>query len=130
MSKVFTFRYDPHETNLSKRMLRAAKNRTQDVHPDEIVCTNFKDLLEIASEARLKLLQTVIEDKPESLYALAQKLDKDQSYVLRESKVLEGLGLIELKRSSGDEGRQKLKPVALYDKVVIDCGLRGSRKTA
>ncbi len=130
MSRIFTFRFEPNGTSLSKRILRAAKSRKADVHPDEVVCTNFKDLLEIASEARLKLLQTVIEEKPESLYDLAQKLDKDQAYILREAKILEGLGLLELKSSPNTEGRKKLKPIALYDKVVIDCGLKGSLKTA
>jgi predicted transcriptional regulator len=76
------------------------------------------------------LLQTLTEEKPESLYDLAQKLEKDQAYVLREAKVLEGLRLLELRSSSKTEGRKKLKPIALYDKVVIDCGLKRSLKTA
>lgn len=120
--KTFTFRYAPKRESMSKRLLKAAKSGKAEVRPDLLECASFKDLLEIATESRLKLLETIIKEKPTSLYELAKLVEKDQAYVMREAKVLSALGLIDLQKENSD-GRERLKPVSLYDNVVIDCGL-------
>jgi predicted transcriptional regulator len=47
-------------------------------------------------------------------------LDKDLGNVLRDAKVLESLGLIELQKSPGRRG-EKIKPVALYHRIIFEC---------
>jgi hypothetical protein len=41
---------------------------------------------------------------------------------MREAKILEALGLIRLV-SDKSNGREKMRPEALYESIVIDCGL-------
>jgi|GEM_PF-3882189 len=68
----------------------------------------------------------MIHEEPSSLYELAKFAKNDQSYVLKECKTLEALGLIELKKEKHG-GRARLRPIALYDNVIIDCGISESK---
>lgn len=121
--KTFTFRYDSKAKNLKDlgaAMLKAARSRKPDVQPEgEIRSGSFKALLSVATENRLTMFRTIVQSKPSSLLELAEVLEKDQAYVLKEARVLEGLGLIELRREMS-EGREKVRPVALYDRIVLD----------
>src|SRR4051812_31140067 len=127
--KTFTFRYSPHEPSLGQQMLEAAKTGKAQVYPDELVCRNLKALLQIASESRLEIFEAILKEKPISLYALAERLGKTQPYILREVHTLEALGLIRLNRES-DGNRERLRPEALYSKIVIDCGFEENEKKA
>jgi len=120
--KTFTFRYAPQAESVSRRLLRAVKTKKPEVHPDEMECSSLKTLLEIATESRLKIMETIIQENPSSLYELSKQLEIDQAYVMREAKILEALGLIRLVADKSD-GREKLRPAALYENIVIDCGL-------
>lgn len=120
--KTFTFRFAPMRGSLSKRLLQAAKSRKIEVRDNELLCSNYKDLLEVATESRLEILRVIAREKPTSLYELAKLLDKDQSYVLKEAKILAGMGIIQLKKEKSGS-RERLRPVPLFDNVVIDCGI-------
>ncbi len=67
------------------------------------------------------------EDHPASVYDLAKLIDRDLSYVSKEVRVLEGLGLISLEKETV-RGRVRFKPVALYDRIVVDFDLAGGRE--
>jgi predicted transcriptional regulator len=119
--KTYTFRYDPGATleQAGQRMLKAARSGKPSVRKDEMACADLKTLLKIARESRLEIFRTIVNQKPDSIHALAKILGKDHSYVFRECQVLEGFGLIRLEKTEG-EGRPKVRPIALYDHIIFD----------
>lgn len=126
--KTFTFRYIPSEPSIGSRLRDAIKG-TPYVRPDELVTTDLKSLLQIASESRLGIFGAILREKPLSIYELAEKVGKSQPYVLKEARVLEALGLIRLNREF-DGGRERIRPEALYSKIVIDCGFEEKKEAS
>jgi predicted transcriptional regulator len=80
--KMFTFKY---KKNLNSFALSEMKNAIAtgkpSLHPDILFFDQLEDLMRSASKARLELFECIIEKKPQSLYELAQAIQKDQSYV-------------------------------------------------
>jgi len=111
---------------MGSRMMEAVRTGKPDVRPNELVSKSLKGLLAVASESKLEIFEAILKTKPSSVYELAEKVGKNQSYVLREVRVLEGLGLIRLHRES-EGGRERLRPEALYSKIIIDCGFEGKK---
>lgn len=126
--QTFTFRYNPNEPSIGKKMRDAVRGKPH-VRPNELVSTDLKDLLQIASESRLSLFAAILNEKPSSIYDLADKLGKSQPYVLKEVRVLESLGLIKLIKETVS-GRERLRPEALYSNIVINCGFNSSREAS
>jgi predicted transcriptional regulator len=126
--KTFTFRYSPSEPSIGKR-IKDAVNGKPHVRPNELVSTNLKGLLQVASESRLELFEAILHEKPTSIYALAEKLGKSQPYILKEVRVLEALGLIRLHREH-DGSRERVRPEALYSKIIIDCGFNEKKEAS
>ena len=126
--QTFTFRYNPNELSPGKKIRDALRGKSH-VRPNELVSTDLKDLLQIASESRLSLFAAILENKPNSVYELADMLQKSQPYVLKEVRVLESLGLIKLVKETVN-GRERLRPQALYSNIIIDCGFKSSREAS
>jgi predicted transcriptional regulator len=126
--KTFTFRYDPKANfkGTMEQMLKAAKSGKAHVEKNEIRSASLKALLAVAKENRLQLFQLIHEKHPESVYDLAKLFDGDLSYVSKEVRVLEGLGLIKLEKETV-HGRERLKPVALYNRILVDFDLAKER---
>ncbi len=122
--KTFTFRYDPKATfkGAMDQMFKAAKSSKPHIEKNEIRSASLKALLAAATENRLQLFRLIHEENPESVYDLAKLFDRDLSYVSKEVRVLEGLGLIKLRKETV-QGRERLKPVALFDRIVVDFDL-------
>lgn len=121
--KTFTFRYDP-KTSLSgmfDEFKKAVKHGASRPRSNELTASSVAALLTAMTAVRIELFYAIAKQKPESVYQLAKFLGRDPANVLREVKALEGMGLITLKTFKG-EGREKLKPVANYDRVVFDFG--------
>ena len=118
--KVFTFKYKRALDSmvLSEMKMTIDSGKTS-IYSDILFFDSLNDLMRSASKARLELFQSIKEKKPQSLYELAQMIGKDQSYVLRESRALESMGLINLVETKNG-GRDRLRPEALYDKIVIE----------
>ena len=117
--KTFTFRYE--ERPLKKafaRMRKVIETGIPDIRENQMTCDSLRSMLDVMSKSRFETFAAIAEHRPESLYELAKVLDKDQAQVLRDSRALESLGLIELE--SVQEGkREKLKPKALYDQITF-----------
>ena len=126
--KTFTFKYNPGEPSVAKRIKDAVTGKPH-VRPSELVSADLKDLLQIASESRLELFEAILREKPSSIYELADSLGKSQPYILKEVRVLEALGLIRLNREY-DGGRERIRPEALYSKIVIDCGFEEKKEAS
>lgn len=118
--KTFTFRYErnPRKSAL-EAMKKAIRTGMADVNDDEMVCDSMASLLKLMSKSRFEVFAAIVEHRPHSLYELTKILGKDQANVLRDARALASLGLIKLKTEKEGK-REKLKPIALYDKVVIE----------
>ncbi len=118
--KVFTLRYEKKiAQNSMKRMQEAASTGVPHIRKDELICDSYESMNRLLSIARLDIFVAIVEHRPESMYALAQILKKDQSQVLRDAKMLEEIGVIKLVPVM-DGNREKLKPEPLYDKIVFE----------
>jgi len=121
--KTFTFRYQPKATpkDLFSRLEKAAKTKVRDIEKDQTSSNSIPAILSTMSAGRIQLFYAIADEKPDSIYQLAQSLHRDQANVIRDVRVLEGLGLIELLTEKDGE-RERSRPVALYDRLVFDFG--------
>ena len=128
--KVFTFRYDKESIeSIGHRMDYAAKTSIPDVHENEIVCDSVSTLLKLASAPKFEIFDAIVSHRPNSLYELAQILEKDQGQVLKDTRSLEALGLIKLVLAK-DGARERLTPEPLYDKIVFEVEPKKIAKSA
>ena len=117
--KTYTFRVKPQTRQaVLKEMDAAIKTGATNIKKDEMLCESMEALLKSISSARMDAWQVIVRDKPDSVYELSQLLKKDQSNVLRDVRALESMGLIQLAPLKDGE-REKLRPQALYDRVVV-----------
>lgn len=98
---------------------RAVRTGIPDVHPDELFCDSVESMLETISRSKFEAFAMIVEHKPKSLRELAEILGKDLGNVSRDVKVLELLGLVELRKENKQDPRA-LCPVAMYDQITFD----------
>ena len=72
----------------------------------------------LLSNEKAKIIHTIQEKKPVSIYVLAKQLGRDFKAVRKDLKILEHFGVIKLVKSSGK--RQSLKPVLSLDSLKIN----------
>lgn len=124
--KTFTFRYNPKSTpkDLFSRLEKAAKSGVANIEKDEASSNSINAMLSTMTAGRIQLFYAIADQKPESMYELAQLVNRDHANVIRDVKVLEGLGLVRLEAEKNGE-RERLRPIALYDRLVFDFGEAG-----
>jgi predicted transcriptional regulator len=126
--KTFTFRYDPHPRKSAMSSIqKSIKTGAIDIDQDSITCKSMDDMMKLMTKSRFQVFAAIVEKTPESLTELANILEKDLGNVLRDAKVLESLGLIKLKKSPGRRG-EKVKPFALYQRIVFECEPKKERE--
>jgi len=118
--KIFTFRYEknPRKSAL-EAMKRAIRTGEADIREGELICDSMDAMLKLMSKSRFDVFAAIVESRPSSLYELAKKLGKDAGNVLRDAKALASLGLIKLVTIK-DGNRERLKPQAIYDKIIFE----------
>ena len=85
----------------------------------ETICfDSVEDMQKFLSPERIRLLKTVHEKKPKSIYELAKMLKRDRKNVTEDVKMLEGVGLIE--RKAIKRGKEKVELVVDYDRIQMD----------
>ncbi|MBI5970226.1 MAG: MarR family transcriptional regulator [Deltaproteobacteria bacterium] len=85
----------------------------------ETVCfDSVEDMHKFLSPERIRLLKTVHEKTPKSIYELARMLDRDRKNVTEDVKMLEAVGLIE--RKAAKRGKEKVELVVDYDRIQMD----------
>ena len=124
--KTFTFRYNPKATpkDLFARVEQAAKTGVPDLEKDELSSNSINALLSTMTAGRIQLFYAIANQKPDSMYQLAQLLERDHPNVIRDVKVLEGVGLVKLVAEKDGE-RERMRPVALYERIIFDFGKAG-----
>lgn len=119
--KTFTFRYDSHPRKSAMTSIqKSLRTGDIDIERDSIACKSMDDMMKLMTKTRFQVFTAIVEKAPGSLTELADVLKKDLGNVLRDAKVLQSLGLIELQKSPGRRG-EKIKPVALYQRIVFEC---------
>jgi len=81
--------------------------------------TNLRQLL---SNEKAKLINTIKTQNPGSIYELSRFLKRDFRAVRHDIKLLEQFGSVELLVSQKN-GRERLKPVIVVDKIIFTINL-------
>jgi len=81
--------------------------------------SGLADLRQLLSNEKAKILNTIKNRNPESIYHLAKILGRDFKAVSKDIKLLERFGFIELKHEVKGK-RKKLKPVVVIDNLQIN----------
>jgi len=119
--KTFTFKYDPNPRKTAlEAIARAQKTGKREIQKDQISCRSMEEMMKVMTKSRFQIFAALVEHSHESLTALAKELGKDLGNVMKDIQVLESLGLVELERSKGKHG-EKVKPIALYDRIIFEC---------
>ena len=81
--------------------------------------SGLADLRQLLSNEKAKILNTIKNQKPESIYLLAKALGRDFKSVRQDIKTLEKYGFIELKEEIKGK-RKRLKPLITIDNLQIN----------
>ena len=85
----------------------------------ETICfDSVEDMQKFLSPERIRLLKTVHEKNPKSIYELAKMLKRDRKNVTEDVKMLEAVGLIE--RKIAKSGKEKVELVVDYGRIQMD----------
>jgi len=79
----------------------------------------LKDLRKVLNDEKAKILNTIKNEEPTSIYDLAKKLGRDFKSVRKDIKLLERFGFIELKPGTTGK-RKKLRPQVIIDNLQVN----------
>lgn len=117
--KTLTFKFKKNVKKSAFEALKAGMEGKTLIEKDVLYFNDLDSMFSFMTGSRAKIIQAIQERKPHSIYELAKILDLNQSYVLKEFKFLEGLGIV--KGKSGEaSGRKTIRPFSNYDHFVID----------
>jgi len=129
-NEVFIFRYDPHSSfeSMFEEFWEAVDGKIEVVEPHIVRSNSIEALSTNMTKNRLRLFATLVEKKPANLTELAHLLQKDYALVRRDARILEGMGLIKLKKvvkeAQNSQGSgikfNEVKPIALYKRIIFD----------
>src|ERR1043166_291084 len=84
-----------------------------------VVFSDLSTIYQVISQARLDLLNCLVEKQPTNIYQLAKFLGKDYANVWRDCQALNSLGVIKLKKID-----KEIQPLARYEKIVFEFPIR------
>ena len=117
--KTMTFKYRPNNKKKTLADMEKAIAGKPQVFEDTVFFESLDLVDSFINPMKAKIIRAIQKHNPQSLYELAQILDKDQGYIQKEVKFLEGLGVLEIESVKSD-GRTRSVPKVLYDKFIID----------
>lgn len=92
------------------------------VKPQSVISfESLKTMRKFITDERLRILKTIKNYKPASIYQLAKVLKRDAKNVSDDVHYLSELGLIEIKK--GKDKRQKIRPIVDYGKILLEIRL-------
>ncbi|KLL02239.1 MAG: hypothetical protein MRERC_3c080 [Mycoplasmataceae bacterium RC_NB112A] len=103
---------------------KAAKRELISVKSHQISSLHIEALLNSINKNRWGIFTCLVEKEPNNLTELSQLLDKDYGNVWQDCEILEGMGIIELKKIGSG-----IKPIALYDRIVFDLSVKKVEQT-
>ena len=84
---------------------------------ESISFKNIDIMRKVLTNKRLQLIKTIKKFKPKSIYELAKIVDRDTKSVNIDVKVLNKLGMLDLKRT--DKKRENIVPIVKYEEIDI-----------
>ncbi|RLI89129.1 MAG: ArsR family transcriptional regulator [Archaeoglobales archaeon] len=84
---------------------------------EKIVVESLDVLRKVLTPERLRILHTIKEKQPESIYELAKLLGRDRSSVVKDLEYLKLLGFVEFEEVR--DKRDKKRPIVAYDEIKI-----------
>jgi len=109
------------EDELFQEVTRTVENleKGQAVRKHEgISFENLEAMRKVLTEERLKMLKTIKQEHPQSIYELAKMLHRDTKNTFDDVRFLAQLGLIDLKKTK--EGRERTTPTVNYEKILLE----------
>ena len=91
--------------------------RREEFEEEKIVVESLDVLRKILTPERMRILQVIKNEKPNSIYELAKLLGRDRAAVIRDLEVLQKIGLVEISEEKDERGRKK--PIVPYDEIVV-----------
>lgn len=102
-----------------KRTWKRASRRESLPEAAETICfDSVEEMQKFLSPERIRLLRTVHEKRPKSIYELAHMLGRERKNVTEDVKLLESVGLIEKKAAR--KNKEKVELIVDYDKIQMD----------
>src|SRR5437016_2090482 len=80
-----------------------------------VVFSDLTTIYQVISQARINLLNCLVEKQPENIYQLAKLLGRDYANVWRDCQALNSLGVIKLKKIGAET-----KPIACYEGIAVE----------
>ncbi len=99
-----------------KQAIRGEKKSLQ--QHNVVIFTNLESVAKVFSKSRIEILQTIVKEKPHSIYELAKILNRDFKNVHTDVRILNEIGLVELKEN--ENNRTGLTPIALFSGIELD----------
>jgi len=85
--------------------------------------SGFQDLRQLLSKEKAKILHTIKNKNPDSIYQLSRFLGRDFKAVFQDLKVLKKFGFIDLVQEAKGN-RKRLKPVLAIDSLQVNIGFQ------
>ena len=104
--------------NISLELKRSTFSALFHLFSSEDLFEEVSKVRSLLSNERAKILHTIKESSPKSVYVLAKLLGRDFKSVRKDVSLLEHFGIIRLEKSSGK--RPSLKPILALDKLQIN----------
>ena len=104
--------------NVFKKLSKGEKVEKEEY----IAFSSVEELNKILTKKRLDLLKFIKQNDISSVKELADKVDRNYKNVYTNLKLLEQLGIVELKEEKG-----KIRPIVLYDELDIKIPLTTSK---
>jgi predicted transcriptional regulator len=102
------------------RTKEALKTRRPSITPaNTLVFTSVADYQKFMSEQKLAILAVIIKAKPESIYKLAQLVERDVANVQRDCIALEAMGFIKIGIEKGSKGAKAPHLAFAYTRIEI-----------
>ena len=105
---------------VKRDMEQIADGRNVD-HESVISFESIAVMKKFITDERVRVLKTIKNYKPASIYELAKILHRDAKNVSNDVHYLSELGLIDIEKQK--TGRAKTKPVVDYDKIVLEIAI-------
>jgi len=118
INKKFIFKYEPQSSvkEMFTHLEESIKTGKKYIQPKNVSITNNLAVINrILSKTRLELFFMIKTNQPNNIQELAQLLQRDYANVWRDCQVLANCRIIKLEKTG-----QEIKPIALYDQIVID----------
>ena len=107
--------------NISLELKRSAFSALFHMFSQEELFEEVSKVRALLSNERARMLHTIKESNPGSLYALAKLLGRDFKSVRKDIAILENFGIVGLVRTSKKgHKRQSLKPILKLDTLQIN----------